>query len=161
MAPFSCSGPCIKAASAAQLLSGPGIFKLLNLCGNQHISIPQLLMSLFLLFLWKIFIEDFYSPLYHPLYSNCRLFSPFSYYYYHLFTSLFLLILFLIIFYHKSVHHNLGVKENEIRFISNSFNLFSLQKIGVYHKVNKFYQYDWTQLLQSFPSDILFMINHF
>jgi hypothetical protein len=36
-----------------KLLSGPRIFKLLNLCGNQLISIP--LMSLFLLFLGKIF----------------------------------------------------------------------------------------------------------
>ncbi len=33
-----------------KLLSGPRIFKLLNLCGNQLISIPWLLMSLFLLF---------------------------------------------------------------------------------------------------------------
>ncbi len=38
-----------------KLLSGPRIFKLINLCGNQFISIPKLLMSLFLLFLGKIF----------------------------------------------------------------------------------------------------------
>ena len=38
-----------------KLLSGPRIFKLLNLCGNQLISIPKMLMSVFLLFLWKIF----------------------------------------------------------------------------------------------------------
>ncbi len=33
-----------------KLLNGPRIFKLLNLCGNQLISISELLMSLFLLF---------------------------------------------------------------------------------------------------------------
>jgi hypothetical protein len=38
-----------------KLLNGPRIFKLLNLFGNQLISIPDLLMSLFLLFLGKIF----------------------------------------------------------------------------------------------------------
>jgi hypothetical protein len=39
-----------------KLLSGPRMFKLLNLCGNQLISIPELLMFLFLLFLGKIFV---------------------------------------------------------------------------------------------------------
>ncbi len=56
-----------------KLLSGPTIFKLLILCGNELIStgIPLLLMSLFLLFLEKensqIFNEYFYLPLYLPL----------------------------------------------------------------------------------------------
>jgi hypothetical protein len=72
-----------------KLLSRHRIFKLLNFYGNQLISIPLLLMSLFLLFLGKIFQqlnlddssrnclleqensqifkEDFYLPLYLPL----------------------------------------------------------------------------------------------
>jgi hypothetical protein len=58
-----------------KLLCERRIFKLLNLCGNQLISIPELLMSVFLLFLVKIlqqlnlnqiFNEDFYLPIYLP-----------------------------------------------------------------------------------------------
>jgi hypothetical protein len=40
-----------------KLLRGPKLFKLLNLCGNHPISIPWLLLSLFLLILGKIFLK--------------------------------------------------------------------------------------------------------
>ena len=52
---------CLKVINLTKLLSGPRIFKLLNLCGNQLISIPRCLCLCSLCFWGK--------------YSNSRIFN--------------------------------------------------------------------------------------
>jgi hypothetical protein len=52
-----CEGYQLNYCWILKLLSGPRNVKILNLCGNQLISTPYLLMSLFLLFLGKIFLQ--------------------------------------------------------------------------------------------------------
>ncbi len=54
-----------------KLLSGPRIFKFLNVCGNQNISIPELLMSLFFLFLGKILYSN--GWIWNDIGRNCLL----------------------------------------------------------------------------------------
>ncbi len=55
-----------------KLLSVPRIFKLLNLCGNQLISIPKMPMSLFLLFLGKTF-QQLNLWIWNDICRNCLL----------------------------------------------------------------------------------------